>query len=67
MANSKVSAFIVFNFAFRSSDLKLLKKKFDQSSLINHDKDVILPISHQTFINYVKSEKVFKKTKNVII
>ena len=28
-ANSKVSAFIVFNFAFRSSDLKLLKKKFE--------------------------------------
>ena len=61
---TEVESLTVLN---RTETINELKKKFDQSSLINHDKDVILPISHQTFINYVKSEKVFKKPKNVII
>ena len=60
---------MVFNVRNRFVTLQNAKIEFDQLRIENNEKDPnseIKVISDQTFRNYIKEEKIFKKPKNVI-
>jgi len=60
---------MVFNVRNRFVTLQNDKIEFDQLRIENNEKDPnseIQVISDQTFRNYIKEEKIFKKPKNVI-